>query len=172
MQWKSLSLFLSLSRSLSGQVARGWAAVMQIPVLHRSQLSAILGAVAIFSSVHSSTSSQVLAVLPLPVFPFVMPWMLVFSRMLCLMLWLKYFIFLLVCFRSIDFVLIVQEHSKLSVLWDESTGIFLFGYTLYPLICNVNMGIISLCSCLLSTPVLTENVFGSLGLVSSETTKT
>ena len=42
--------------SLSGLMAQGWAAVTQIAVLHRSQLSAILVAVPTFSSVHSSMS--------------------------------------------------------------------------------------------------------------------
>ena len=76
-------------------------------VHHRSLLSAILVASPMFVPAHSSMSfSQVLAGLPLPLFPAVIPWMMVFSRLLCLMMWPKCFIFLfLICFTSIGFVL-------------------------------------------------------------------
>ena len=50
--------------------------------------------------------SQLLAGLPLPLFPAVISWMVVFSSLLCLMMWPKCFIFLfIICFTSMSFVL-------------------------------------------------------------------
>ena len=91
--------------SLYGQEARGQTAVTQMALLHTSRLSATPVAAPTFSSVHSSMSfSQVLADLSLPLFPGVMSWVMVFSRLLCLV-WPKYLIFLLlICCRSMDFV--------------------------------------------------------------------
>ena len=84
--WLFACLGISLSLSLCSDGSRLSCcdvdhSAPQIP------LSAILVASPMFALAHSSMSlSQVLAGLPLPLFPAVIPWMMVFSRLLCLMM--------------------------------------------------------------------------------------